>query len=82
MVYKAVKNKKGVYQGSDGALFDILEAINVMTPQGKNVGWDTFNSIEEAAKSFGLTYVGPQDDIAEEEIADILNEILREEINK
>lgn len=82
MVYKAVKNENGIYKGSNGALFDILEATNVMTPQGKNVGWDTFNSIEEAAKSFGLTYVGPQDDIAEEEIADILNEILREEINK
>ena len=82
MVYRAVENENGIYRNNEGILFDILEAINVMTPQGKNVGWDTFNSIEEAAKSFGLTYVGPQDDIAEEEIADILNEILREEINK
>lgn len=79
MVYKAVKNKKGVYQGSDGALFDILEATNVMTPQGKNVGWDTFNSIEEAAAAFGLIYIGEQDN---DEIVDLLNAILSEEVNK
>lgn len=80
MVYKAVENEYGSYRGSNGALYDILEALNVMTPQGKNVGWDTFNNIEEAAAAFNLTYVGPQDE--DEEIVDLLSEILSEEVNK
>lgn len=79
MVYRAVKNENGIYRGSNGALFDILEATNVMTPQGKNVGWDEYANIEEAAIGFGLIYVGEQND---EDIADILNAILSEEVNK
>jgi hypothetical protein len=79
MVYKAVKNKNGLYMDIDSTLFNILEATNVMTPQGKNVGWDEYASIEEAAKSFGLTYIGEQDN---DEIVDLLNVILSEEVNK
>lgn len=79
MVYRAVENENGIYRNNEGILFDILEAINVMTPQGKNVGWDTFNSIEEAAAAFGLIYIGEQDN---DEIVDLLNAILSEEVNK
>ena len=79
MVYRAVENENGPYRNNEGVLFDILEAINVMTPQGKNVGWDEYANIEEAAIGFGLIYVGEQND---EDIADILNTILSEEINK
>ena len=61
MVYKAFESEYGVYKNNEGMLFDIFEATNVMTPQGLNYGWDTFNNIEEAAAAFGLTYVGPQD---------------------
>ena len=61
MVYKAFENENGVYRNNEGILFDIFEATNVITPQGKNVGWDEYENIEEAAAAFGLTYVGPQD---------------------
>lgn len=62
MVYKAVESEMGVYKATDGSLYDIMEAINVMTPQGKNVGWTEYNDIEEAATAFNLTYIGPQDE--------------------
>jgi hypothetical protein len=59
MVYKAVESEYGEYKNDEDVLFDILEAINVMTPQGKNVGWSEYTNIEEAANDFGLIYVGP-----------------------
>lgn len=59
MVYKAVECEEGCYRNNEGILFDILEATNVMTPQGLNVGWSEYTSIEEAANDFGLIYVGP-----------------------
>jgi hypothetical protein len=62
MVYKKVESECGPYQASDGSLYDIFEAINVMTPQGKNVGWDEFDSIEDASLAYGLTYIGEQED--------------------
>lgn len=62
MVYKAVENEYGEYKNNEGILYDILEAINVMTPQGFNVGWSEYSNIEEAAAAFGLTYVGPQEE--------------------
>ena len=62
MVYKKVESEFGPYQASDGSLYDIFEAINVMTPQGKNVGWDEFDSIEDASEYYGLTYIGEQED--------------------
>ena len=62
MVYKKVESEFGPYQASDGSLYDIFEAINVMTPQGKNVGWDEFDSIEDASEYYGLIYIGEQED--------------------
>jgi hypothetical protein len=58
MVYKPIESEHGTYKNDAGMLFDILEAINVMTPQGKNVGWSEYASIEEAAKAFELEYIG------------------------
>ena len=61
MVYKPIESEHGIYRNDAGMLFDILEAINVMTPQGKNVGWSEYTSIEEAAKAFKLEYIGIQE---------------------
>ena len=61
MVYKPIESEHGAYKNDEGMLFDILEAINVMTPQGKNVGWSEYASIEEAAKAFELEYIGIQE---------------------
>lgn len=63
MVYKKVECEMGAYIASDGSRYEIFEAINVMTPQGKNVGWDTFNNINEAAEAYGLIYDEPKEQI-------------------
>lgn len=63
MVYKIVESEHGSYRNNEGASFDILEAINVRTPQGLNVGWVEYSNIEEAAKAFDLIYVEPEKEI-------------------
>lgn len=56
MVYKKVQNEEGQYIDGQGTRWDILEAHEAYTPQGKNVGWDEFESLEQAAKSYGMKY--------------------------
>ena len=85
MVYKKIESETGAYQSDDGALFDILESTKVVGPLGVNIGWDTFNSIDEAAAAYGLTRV-PEPEPEEPEpptepFDDILKQILSEEVN-
>ena len=80
MVYKKIESETGAYQSVDGALFDILESTKVVGPQGVNIGWDTFNNIDEAAAAYGLTRVPepepePEEVINEPEAPDIPPEI-------
>ena len=80
MVYKKIESETGTYQSVDGALFDILESTKVVGPQGVNIGWDTFNNIDEAAAAYGLTRVPepepePEEVINEPEAPDIPPEI-------
>ena len=56
MVYKKVKDENGNYIDANEERYTILEAHEAFTPQGKNVGWDEFLSLEEAAADYGLTY--------------------------
>ena len=76
MVYKAIESDYGPYKASDGSLYEIMEATNVITPQGKNVGWAEYENIEKAAAAFNLTYAP----MTEDEI-NILS-IINEEVNK
>ena len=80
MVYKKIESEAGAYQSVDGALFDILESTKVVGPLGVNIGWDTFNNIDEAAAAYGLTRVPepapePEEVINEPEAPDIPPEI-------
>lgn len=76
MVYMKIESEAGAYQSVDGALFDILESTKVVGPQGVNIGWDTFNNIDEAAAAYGLTRVPePEEVINEPEAPDIPPEI-------
>ena len=76
MVYMKIESETGAYQSVDGALFDILESTKVVGPQGVNVGWDTFNNIDEAAAAYGLTRVPePEEVINEPEAPNIPPEI-------
>lgn len=56
MVYKKVQNEEGNYIGQDGNRYDILEAHEAYTPEGKNVGWEEFENLEKAAEAYELTY--------------------------
>lgn len=56
MVYKKVQNEEGSYIDVQHVRWDILEAHEAWTPQGKNVGWDEYPNIEIAAKAYQLTY--------------------------
>ena len=56
MVYKKIQNEEGNYIDIQQARWDILEAHEAWTPQGKNVGWDEFDSLEAAVQAYGLTY--------------------------
>lgn len=54
MVYKKIRNDEGMYIDKDNVRFDVLEAHEAWTPQGKNSGWDEFNNLEEALVYYGL----------------------------
>jgi len=56
MVYKKIQNEQGSYIDKQQVRWDILEAHEAYTPQGKNVGWDEFDSLEQAANAYGLKY--------------------------
>lgn len=56
MVYKKIKNEEGPYIDKKKVRYDILEAHEAYTPEGLNVGWDEFESIEVASVAYGLTY--------------------------
>lgn len=56
MVYKKIQNEEGDYKDVQNTRWDVLEAHEAWTPQGKNVGWDVFGSLEEASSYYGLTY--------------------------
>ena len=80
MVYMKIESETGAYQSVDGALFDILESTKVVGPQGVNIGWDTFNNINEAAAAYGLIRVPepepePEEVINKPEAPDIPPEI-------
>ena len=80
MVYKKVPSDYGSYVAEDGSLYEILESNKVMTPNGINYLWDTFNNIDEAAAAYGLTRVPepepePEEVINKPEAPDIPPEI-------
>lgn len=56
MVYKKIANTKGNYKDVENVRFDLFEAHEAWTPQGKNVGWDEFADRQAALTSYGLIY--------------------------
>lgn len=56
MVYKKIQNPEGDYKDVQNVRWDVLEAHEAWTPQGKNVGWDVFENMAKAIKEYGLTY--------------------------
>ena len=66
MVYKKVQNEEGNYIDVEQVRWDILEAHEAYTPEGLNVGWDEYPSLEAAAAAYGLIFdpipAGEEDD--------------------
>lgn len=56
MVYKKIQNNEGDYIDVNNVRFDVLEAHEAWTPQGRNVGWDTFENKDAALQAYGLVY--------------------------
>ena len=85
MVYKKIESEVGPYIDDNGSYFDILESTKVVGPLGTNVGWDSFNNIDEAAAAYGLTRIPePEPEEPEtptESFDDIVKQILSEEVN-
>jgi len=57
MVYKKIANPEGNYIDSEQNRFDVLEAHEAWTPQGKNVGWDEYADLETALQAYGLVLI-------------------------
>jgi hypothetical protein len=56
MVYKKIANEEGNYKDKQDVRYDVLEAHEAWTPQGKNVGWDEYPDMEHALEAYGLVY--------------------------
>ena len=56
MVYKKIQNEQGDYKDKQEVRFTVLEAHEAYTPEGLNIGWDVFASMEEALQEYGLVY--------------------------
>lgn len=56
MVYKKIQNEQGNYKDVQNVRWDVLEANEAWTPQGLNVGWDSFQNVEVALKTYGLEF--------------------------
>ena len=61
MVYKKIQNETGDYKDANEVRYDVLEAHEAFTPQGKNVGWDEFADRQAALTAYGLIYDPLQD---------------------
>ncbi len=56
MVYKKIQNKTGDYTDEQETRWDVLEAHEAWTPEGLNVGWETFATKEACLHTWGLHY--------------------------
>ena len=56
MVYKKIADEMGNYKDINEVRYDVLEAHEAWTPQGKNVGWDEYPDLQTAIAAYGLIY--------------------------
>lgn len=66
MVYKKIKDKQGNYKTSRNVRYTVLEVNEAYTPEGLNVGWDTFDNLEAALEAYKLTYDPLSEEILED----------------
>lgn len=56
MVYKKFQDEEGEYIDVSSQRWTIMEAHEVFTPEGLNVGWDEYPNLEQASIAYGLKY--------------------------
>lgn len=54
MFYAKFTDREGCYMDADGVRFSISSARRVRSPQGVNVGYEEFPSLEDALAAWGL----------------------------
>lgn len=54
--YQLNNNPHGVYIKPDGSRYDLLCVGNIRTPQGLNVGWFSFDTLDDCLAAWELTY--------------------------
>ena len=57
MFYAKFTDQEGCYMDADGVRFSISSARRVRSPQGVNVGYEEFPSLDDALGAWGLTPV-------------------------
>ena len=62
MIYKCIEDENGIYFGSDGKRYTLLEAGNYIDDaSGRNVNVFVFSNATEAENYFGLTKAVEED---------------------
>lgn len=56
MIYKKIQHNEGDYKDENEVRFNVLQAHEAWTPEGKNVGWEYFSTKEACLKEWGLEY--------------------------
>lgn len=57
--YARFESADGVYADAAGLRYDVCEVRRVRSPQGLNVGYVPFPSLEDALEHWGLVHVPP-----------------------
>ena len=56
MVFKQILEPSGEWINQTGERVTLLSGHIAYTPEGVNVGWTEFNTLEDCAMAWGLTY--------------------------
>lgn len=52
--YQLQPDPQGSYCRADGTRYELLSVKNIRTPQGYNVGWTPFETLEACLAAWGL----------------------------
>lgn len=57
MIYKCIEDENGIYFGTDGKRYTLLEAVEFIdTPEGRDIDCVYLQNTQEAMEYFGVQY--------------------------
>ena len=80
MLYKLF-NEDGDYIDGKGHLWNLMECESALTPQGLNVGWDEFDTKNEAIKFFNIQSKDDMNALLESNFANEVTDNAKDLIN-